>query len=269
MKLITFDAYRALGIPGVRYIKPEAFDGHLAEIRRADWILFPPHWQVNTLHYVLGRRMFPNIAGYHLGHDKVVMTRALTAAFPHHVPDTLILPPDERSVDRVLEHFTLPVVAKVPRSSMGAGVALLESAGAVREWARQHDVLYLQEYLPTRRDLRVVWVGDRVIGAYWREGAAGAFHNNVARGGRLSFDHVPEAALRLVERVARTLGLDHAGFDLMELGGHFYVIEFNVLFGNEGLNRSGIPVGRHIHEHLLKHPGDPEPHGSPPLSLVG
>jgi ribosomal protein S6--L-glutamate ligase len=107
-------------------------------------------------------------------------------------------------------------------------------------------VLYLQEYLPIRRDLRVVWVGRQVIAAYWRVGAEAAFHNNVARGGSVDFDNVPAEALALVARVATELGVDHAGFDVAEVDGHYYLLEFNTLFGNEALNRRGISLARHI-----------------------
>jgi ribosomal protein S6--L-glutamate ligase len=257
VRLVTLNAYRALGIPGARYIKPESLYGQLDEIRSADWVLFPEYWQVNSLIYALKRRIFPNAAAYHLGHDKVEMTRAFWSVCPVHTPQTLILASGEGAVEEALEQLTFPMVAKEPRNSRGNGVFLLETRSALREFAAKNPVLYLQEYLPIRRDLRVVWVGDRVIAAYWRSAAEGSFHNNVAQGGSISFENVPPQALALVERVARELGVDHAGFDLAEVDGHFYFLEFNTLFGNEALNRQGIPIARHIHEYLLGQPQTP------------
>ncbi|MCS4502685.1 hypothetical protein NYO91_01205 [Arhodomonas aquaeolei] len=267
MNLITFNAYRALGLPGVRYLRPESFPACRSELLDADWLLFPEYWQVNALVYAMQRRIFPSPASYHLGHDKIEMTRALQAAFPAHVPETLILPANALAVEQALDVLGLPLVAKVPRSSMGRGVALIDSAAALRAWAAEHDVLYVQEVLPAQRDLRVVYVGDRVVTAYWREGAEGAFHNNVARGGRLVFDDVPDAAVALVGRMARHLGIDHAGFDLLAVGGHFYVLEFNVFFGNEGLNAAGVPLARHILDYLRD--GNRTPPGDTPLRLAG
>jgi ribosomal protein S6--L-glutamate ligase len=45
-----------------------------------------------------------------------------------------------------------------------------------------------------------------------------------------------------VRDVATGLGVDHAGFDIMMIDGHPWLLEFNTLFGNEALNRQGIRV---------------------------
>ena len=44
MNIVSFDAFRTLGLPGVRYIKPERMYEHLDDIQRADWVLFPEYW---------------------------------------------------------------------------------------------------------------------------------------------------------------------------------------------------------------------------------
>jgi ribosomal protein S6--L-glutamate ligase len=62
---------------------------------------------------------------------------------------------------------------------------------------------------------------------------------------------LPDAAVTLVETVARTLGIDHAGFDLMECDGHFYLLEFNRLFGNQGLSEQALEPGAFIYRYLL------------------
>lgn len=270
MRLVTLNAYRALGIPGVTYLKPSAMFDNLETVRQADWVLFPETWQVNTLTYAMRKRIFPNAASYHLGYDKVEMTRAFWAVCPANVPHTLILPNSESSVTEALDQLSFPMVAKEPRNSMGNGVFLIEDRAQLRDYATRSEVLYLQECLPIRRDLRVVWVGRQVVAAYWRIGAEGAFHNNVARGGSVDFDGIPQAAVELVERVAPELGVDHAGFDLAEVDGHFYLLEFNTLFGNEALNRRGIPLARHIYEYLLSLPQTPpvRPEGPPLLRAV-
>lgn len=41
MKLVSFDAFRTPRLPESHYIKPELFFTHLAEVREADWVLFP------------------------------------------------------------------------------------------------------------------------------------------------------------------------------------------------------------------------------------
>ena len=50
MKLITFDPFRTLGLPGVHYIKPELMHDQRARLLDADWLLFPAYWQLHSLH---------------------------------------------------------------------------------------------------------------------------------------------------------------------------------------------------------------------------
>ena len=265
MRLITFDALRCLDIAGVRYLKPELMFRHRDDIQAADWILFPDYWQVNSLVYGLRKRIFPSVGSYHLGHDKIEMTRAFWSLCPEQVPQTVILPATPAAVDQVLDNFAFPFVAKEVRNSMGRGVHLIESRSEFTAYCRANQILYVQEYLPIRRDLRVVYVGEQVIGAYWRRGADGEFRNNVARGAEINFDDVPVAAIELVQRVARGLNIDHAGFDVAEVDGHFYLLEFNTLFGTAGLSRRNVSVGRHILDYLERN--TPQPTRPPDLRL--
>jgi len=256
MRLVSFDVLHSLGISGVRYLKPAHYFRDLADVREADWILFPEYWQVNSLIYGLGKRIFPSPASYHLGHDKIEQTRALLTVAPEHVPETVILPPTAAAVDEILARFSFPFVAKQVRSSRGDGVYLIESFVDLRRYLDAAEAVYIQEYLPIHRDLRVVWLGRKVLTAYWRESGDG-FRFNVARGGVINFDAVPEAALALVERVATSLGIDHAGFDVACVGSHYYILEFNILFGLEALNRQGIRCGEAILRYLEEQHDDP------------
>jgi len=262
MRLVTFDALRCLEIPATRYIKPELMFRHKEDIRQADWILFPEYWQVNSLVYGMHKRLFPSPASYHLGHDKIEMTRAFWALCPEHVPHTLILPATSHAVEQVLDELNFPVIAKQVRSSMGHGVHLIQSRTELVAYSARHDILYIQEYLPIRRDLRIAYVGDGIIGAYWRQAREGEYRNNVAQGGEIDYQDIPQAALDLVTRIARTLNINHAGFDVAVIDGCCYLLEFNTLFGGEGLRRRNISVAGPIWEYLQKHtPESTQPPG--------
>jgi len=212
MRLITFDALRCLDIPVTRYIKPELMFRHKDEIKEADWILFPEYWQVNLLTYLLQKRIFPSLGSYHLAHDKIEMTRAFWALCPEQVPHTVILPATPSVIEEVREVFTFPFIAKEVRNSMGRGIHLIESRADFDAYCRYNVVLYIQEYLPIRRDLRVVYVGEQIIDAYWRKGREGDFRNNVAQGAQIDYEDVPQAALDLVVSVAHALNINHAVF---------------------------------------------------------
>lgn len=256
LKLISFDPFRTLGLPGIRYIKPEHMQQHREELEQADWLLFPAYWQLHSLHYVLKRPIFPSLCSYHLGHDKVEMTRALQTACPQHVPETQILSADTYGIEQVLDNWPFPFVAKAVRSSQGMGVYLIENKAQFLDYAANQDVLYVQKLLPIVRDLRIVVVGSKVIASYWREGPG--FHNNLAQGGRVRTDlAVPEAAVSLVEGLARYLDINHAGFDVAWVDGHPYILEFNRLFGNRGMPELNRLVQEAMAEFLL---------GTPPSS---
>lgn len=249
MRLVSFHPFRALGLPGVVHLKPEQLHARLDEVRSADGVLFPETWQVNALAYALRKRVFPSVPAYHLGRDKVEMTRAFQALVPQHVPHTLILPASPEGVERAADELGFPMVVKEPRNSMGRGVWKVESRRELAARAAQLDVLYAQEYLEEDRDLRVVVVGDRVVTAYWRIGGDG-FHHNVACGGELSWDGVPPEVPELALSLARDLGVDHAGFDLMLSDGRPYLLELNVMFGTRGLVQQGISLAPVILEWL-------------------
>ena len=265
MRLITFDALRCLDISDTRYIKPELMFRHKDEIKEADWILFPEYWQINSLVYGLQKRIFPSLGSYHLGHDKIEMTRAFWTLCPEHMPHTVILPATPGSIEQVLNDFDYPFIAKEVRNSMGRGVHLIESRSDFEAYCRGNHVLYVQEYLPITRDLRVVYVGEQVIGAYWRNSPEGEYRSNVARGGWIDYRDIPQAALELVARIAHALNINHAGFDVAVIANHCYLLEFNTLFGDEGLRRRNISVGRHIWEFLHKH--SPQPTLPPDFKL--
>ncbi|HEX7064474.1 MAG TPA: hypothetical protein VF199_05340 [Bacillales bacterium] len=251
MKSVTFNPYRTIGMPNIRYIKPEQMLRHKSEIREADWLLFPEYWQVNTLVYGLKKTVFPSAATFHLGHDKIEMTRVLEAICPENVPYTRILANTPLNIEIILEEFAFPFIAKEVRNSMGRGVFLIESKDQLREYTDKNEVLYVQELLPIDRDLRIAFVGDKVMGAYWRIGMENHHLNNVSAGGEISFAPVPRVAIDLVERTARKLGINHAGFDVAVVGSKLYFLEFNVLFGNVAFQQMNVSVEQHIYEYLL------------------
>lgn len=267
MRLVSFDALRTLGLPGVSYIKPEHMFAERAAIAAADWVLFPAYWQLGALAFGLKARLFPSLGSYLLGHDKVEMTRAFSMVAPRHLPHTLIEPNTPERAQWVWEQLPLPFVAKLPRSSQGEGVFLIRDRDDWRDYLQHSPVIYAQEYLPIDRDLRVVLVGDRIITHYWRVQTDGGFHNNLARGGALQRGPAPAAALELVLHLATRLGIDHAGFDIAMVNGHPYVLEFNRLFGNQGLAGDTRDLAETMFDYLRRgggREGPEQPDGRPP-----
>lgn len=261
--LITFNPFRTIGIPNVTYIKPENMFKEIDKIKNAEYILFPEYWQVNSLVYGLKKKIFPDISTYQLGHNKIETTRALWATFPKNTPYTQILSRDHVDIETIEEEFGYPLVAKEIKNSMGRGVFLIKNRQELEEYIDKNSILYIQEKLPIDRDLRIVYVGNKVIGAYWRIAKEGEFHNNIAKGAGYDYDNIPLEAIELVKTVATTLDINHAGFDIAVVDNNFYILEYNVMFGNEGLRNMGIKVEEYIYEYISKDFNNPNNPNTP------
>ncbi|WP_332632221.1 ATP-grasp domain-containing protein [Halalkalibacter flavus] len=252
MKIVTFNPFRTIGMPGIQYVKPERMFDEREKIANADVCLFPENWQVNALVYGMKKAIFPSIQSIQMGFNKIEVTRALWSVCPDHVPRTVILGRNHDNINRVFAEFPFPFVAKEIRNSMGKGVFLIENHKQFSEYAENNPYFYVQEYLPIDRDLRVCFVGDDVALAYWRINDHNTFRNNVAQGARISFENIPEEALDLVRTTARNLGVNHAGFDVISVGGKYYFLEFNTLFGNQGFQQLGVSIEQTIYNYLQK-----------------
>ncbi|MCG8531709.1 MAG: RimK family alpha-L-glutamate ligase [Desulfovibrionales bacterium] len=163
--------------------------------------------------------------------------------------------------DRALGHLGgYPVVVKQVSGLGGEGVALLENsdqAGSYLEKFVPGDRgLVVQEYLPpkNRVDLRVLVVGQRVVGAMSLTPSGDDFRANVHQQGRaraVAFDPLWED---LALRAARVCHLDVAGVDMMiPQGQDPLVCEVNYSPGFRGLEAAtGIDVAGAIVEYAVE-----------------
>lgn len=247
MKKVSFNMIRSAGMK-TDYAKPEYYYDQLDKIRAADLVLFPEYWMVNSIIYGLNKPIFPSPATYHLGHDKIEMTRAFTATFPHRIPKTLIYGKNPYTIERVLEEFEYPFVAKTAKSSMGQGVWLIKNEQEWLEYVDKHETFYVQQFIPNDRDLRIIVIGEEVVGSYWR--VSEAFLNNVAQGAHFSYDDIPGHVVEEVLSIAKTLHINHAAFDVIVTEDAFFILEFNVFFGSEGLMPLGVRLPDKIAAYL-------------------
>lgn len=181
----------------------------------------------------MGTVVLNSAAATELCGDKWLSTLALwRGGLP--VPRTsLALTPDAALAH--LDEFGYPAVIKPLSSSWGKRVALVrerDAATAVLEHcaalpAPQAHVIYLQEYIEKPgRDLRVIVVGSRPIGAIYRYSAQ--WRTNVARGARTSVCPLTPELSKVATEAARVVGAEIAGVDLAETtDGRLLVLEVN------------------------------------------
>ena len=207
-------------------------------IRRATRIYYPTDFYAD-LFDAMGKETFPSYHTYKCVQDKIKQTALLEMlGIPH--PFTRVFY-GKRQKGNISRFFRFPFVGKVPRgSAMGRGVYLIQDDGDLQQYLKGDHPAYIQEFMPHDRDMRIVVVGDRVVHAYWRLNPPGDFRSNLAVGGRISLDKIPDGAIELALHTARSCGWNDVGIDICEHEGRFVILEANMKYGKEGFTAAGI-----------------------------
>lgn len=217
-------------------------DEEAALIRRAEKIYYPSTFYAD-LFDAAGKPTFPSYHTYKCVQDKIKQTALFQMlGIPHPTTRTFYGRRQKASIPR---HFDYPFIAKVPRgSAMGRGVFLIRGPADLQRYLETAHPAYIQSYLPIDRDIRVVVVGRRAVHAYWRMTPEEDFRSNVAVGGTVRCDPVPEDARNLALQTAQLCGWDDVGIDICFHAGRWYVLEANMKYGKEGFRAAGIDYTR-------------------------
>jgi len=209
-----------------------------ALIREAEKIYYPSTYYSDLFDSV-NKKTFPSRQTYKYVQDKIKQTALFQlAGIPHPVTRFFFGTVQKRNI---LKYFNFPFIGKIPRgSSMGKGVFLIGNNNELEKYCLLTKTAYIQEYLPIRRDLRVVVIGRKAVHSYWRIAGDGGFKCNVASGGKIKLDSVPHGAVDLAVFTALSCGWDDVGIDICEYNGNLYVIEANMKYGKEGFKAAGI-----------------------------
>lgn len=128
-------------------------------------------------------------------------------------------------------------------SSMGKGAVLFEDPdlayNAFKSLNRFYQPLILQKYIPNPgRDIRVFVIGDNVIGSAYKYRAPGKWKTNVAQGGHMTNEKVPEDICELGIKATKAMGLDYSGVDIIESPSGPVILEVNASPGWQALNQA-------------------------------
>ena len=222
-------------------VRPNFTDYSAEEVRMircADKIYYPTSFYAD-LFDAMGKPTFPSYHTYKCVQDKIKQSALFQlTGLPH--PRTRVFY-GRRQQLKIKRLFAYPFIAKEPRgSAMGRGVYLIENNVDLDAYTHDRHVCYIQQYLPIDRDIRVVVIGGRVAHAYWRIAGDGEFRTNVARGGRICLDPVPDDAISLALQAAKTCGWDDVGLDICCFDGDYTILEANMKYGREGFRAAGI-----------------------------
>jgi ribosomal protein S6--L-glutamate ligase len=208
------------------------------KIRSAPKIYYPTAFYAD-LFDALGKPTFPSYHTYKCVQDKIKQTALLQiAGLPH--PQTRVFY-GKKQREKIKKYFSFPFIAKEARgSAMGRGVYFIRTDKELDAYSHNRHVAYIQQYIPLDRDIRVVVVGREIVHAYWRIATDGEFRTNVAVGGKISLDAVPDGAIRLARKAAQICRWDDVGIDLCRHKGDYLILEANMKYGKEGFRAAGM-----------------------------
>ncbi len=207
-------------------------------IRQTQKIYYPTTFYAELFDTV-GKKTFPSYHTYKCVQDKIKQTALFDLLdIPH--PKTRVFY-GKRQKGMIGKYFQFPFIAKIPRgSAMGRGVFLVKNPDDLHRYCSLPNPAYIQELIPSDRDIRVVVIGDQIAHAYWRIAPPGEFRSNLAVGGAVSLDPIPDSVLDLALHTARKCQWDDVGIDIIENEGQLYVLEANMKYGKAGFRRAGI-----------------------------
>jgi ribosomal protein S6--L-glutamate ligase len=230
-------------------VKPDFSDYTANErmlILNASKVYYPSSFYAGLFN-TMGKVTFPTFQTYLYAQDKIKQTALFNMMnIPH--PRTHIFF-GNRGRKNIMDFFKFPFIGKIPRgSALGRGVFLIQNPQDLEAYLEKTRVAYIQDYFPIKKDIRVVVIGRKVVLSYWRISKENEFRTNVALGGKIDMEHVPETACELALSTALACGWNDVGMDIIEYENRFYVIEANMKYGKAGFAEAGIDYPRLMEE---------------------
>lgn len=203
------------------------------------------------------------LAHYLSRRQKIVIDKALVTGFiPSKLHEALVYKSHDirhprtwfiRSLDNIRDElFDFPVVVKDADSEKGKGVRLAQSLDELRREIDMHSGrIIVQEFVPMTHDIRVLCVGDQVLGAVRRNVVEGDFRSNVSLGATTELYQLSPVDKDLALRAHYAMGYDISGVDVGHLpDGTPFVIETNITPEWQGFEKAtSIDVASHIIEY--------------------
>ena len=151
------------------------------------------------------------------------------------------------NIEIVEKEFTYPMIVKTVSGAEGKGVFLCEKKVQLKDLADLMEVsidpkinVILQEFVtPSKgKDIRVIVIGGRAIGAMLRTAGRGKFKANYSAGGKVEALKLNPTLEWLAVESSKMLGLEIAGVDLLFDGDNYKICEVNSAPGFDGFEKA-------------------------------
>jgi ribosomal protein S6--L-glutamate ligase len=144
--------------------------------------------------------------------------------------------------DKLMTDFKFPVVIKIPDATQGAGSILAPNRRIAQEIVEALLVqnsypIMIQEYLQrntkneSNEDIRVIVVGDTILGAMKRIAPKGEWRTNFAQGASCIPYQLDLETKEVVLKLTNKIGIGVAGVDLFPTKNGMYLLEVNACPG--------------------------------------
>lgn len=193
--------------------------------------------------------IFPNWDMYYSYDNKIIQNFILNKLkFP--IPKTWIYY-DKCDALNFINKAKFPLVSKCSEGACGDNINLIKNKDELKShiemafngdgiktyfpWIRQKGYVYLQEFIETDKDLRIITLGNKVELAFWRENK-NSWKHNIAGGGTINPEGIPEEAKKIALNLAKKLNFHWCAFDIILKEKKPLILEFSSIFG---FSRSG------------------------------
>jgi len=163
-------------------------------------------------------------------------------------------------IKQVEKEFDYPFVLKKVSGTQGKGIFLIEKKAHMEDITEliQHSKDYrsdliIQEFIkPSKgRDIRVIIIGGKPIGAMLRTAPRGRFKSNFSAGGKVENFELNKNIEWIAIESTRILGLDVSGVDILFNGDKYIICEVNSSPGFEGFEKAtGINIAENILQYI-------------------
>jgi RimK family alpha-L-glutamate ligase len=208
-----------------------------------------------------GVRLFNSANAIEICDDKMLTYLSLAQSglkIPESISAPLCYTPNatpQRAFLEEVERLGFPLVAKKSYGSFGEGVVLVQTKEELHEIEKKwlHIPHLYQKFVGKKgRDIRVIVIGGKAVGAMERIAVDGEFRSNIELGGHGERIELSNAYKEVAEKVAKIIGLDYCGVDLLE-GETPIVCEVNSNAFFEGLESvTGINIAKLYAEYIVK-----------------
>ena len=206
----------------------------------------------------MGIPLVNGLAGVTIAKNQYISLQTLASeGIP--VPDTCFVTRKTGFFEAVWKLGGYPVIAKQVDGMGGDGVVKIEShsqaLGFLDNHLRPLKGMLVQRFINPegRKDLRMMVIGGRLVGAMSLVPPPGEFRANIHQNGRADVFDPPEKWVKLALASAAACHLEIAGVDMMvEKNGNPLVVEVNYSPGFKGLEEAiGKDISREIIDYVV------------------